>query len=310
MKKVFHLLRNNEQSGPFTIGELLQQHLNPNDLIWVDGESQSWSFPSEIPELGGQKEKNKKKEKKHEPAERVRREPVNRFYHDIEADAAALKKKIFEAQGRQPQLISMPPPMQERPEIISPVGEEIFFVDHSKQKHISGSQLLTAGIIAALVLGGVYGGRSFVNSSAQAVSTAASQIISLDEHAARKKAEEPVVSLAAPVTDSAVAAPVQAARKQFIAKRKKDTSTIAVVHTPVIQTQPETEKEIPIVEVPQMVVAEIPKPEIVKGGDEVATDNSRKKSFGQAVKGLFKKKKKEADAEPVKDESTVRENHR
>ncbi len=48
MDKVYLLLRNNQQTGPYSLGELLQQGLKPTDLIWVEGESCGWSFPSEI----------------------------------------------------------------------------------------------------------------------------------------------------------------------------------------------------------------------------------------------------------------------
>jgi hypothetical protein len=48
MKKVFLLLRDNVQSGPFTIDELLQQKLSADDLIWVDGFSHAWCPPSEL----------------------------------------------------------------------------------------------------------------------------------------------------------------------------------------------------------------------------------------------------------------------
>ena len=48
MNKVFFLLRDNNQLGPFTIDELLQHKLSANDLIWVDGYSHAWLNPSEL----------------------------------------------------------------------------------------------------------------------------------------------------------------------------------------------------------------------------------------------------------------------
>lgn len=48
MQKVYLLLRNNEQCGPFTLEELAQQDLRPNDLIWIEGQSNAWLYPTEV----------------------------------------------------------------------------------------------------------------------------------------------------------------------------------------------------------------------------------------------------------------------
>ena len=52
MKKRYLLLRNNIERGPFTLDELLQQQLVPNDLLWVEGESHEWKYFREIIDLG------------------------------------------------------------------------------------------------------------------------------------------------------------------------------------------------------------------------------------------------------------------
>lgn len=51
MQKVYLLLRNNLQSGPFNVDELLQHDLKPTDLVWEEGRSAGWSYPYEIPSL-------------------------------------------------------------------------------------------------------------------------------------------------------------------------------------------------------------------------------------------------------------------
>ncbi|MDQ3843960.1 MAG: DUF4339 domain-containing protein [Bacteroidota bacterium] len=51
MQRVYLLLRNNKQSGPYTLEELVQQGLNFLDLIWVEGKSTGWMYPVEIEEL-------------------------------------------------------------------------------------------------------------------------------------------------------------------------------------------------------------------------------------------------------------------
>lgn len=45
------MLRNNQQTGPHSLEELLQLDLKPFDLIWVEGKSYGWSYPTEIETL-------------------------------------------------------------------------------------------------------------------------------------------------------------------------------------------------------------------------------------------------------------------
>jgi len=45
------LLRNNKESGPFTIEEIQGISLKAYDLIWVVGKSAAWRYPGEIPDL-------------------------------------------------------------------------------------------------------------------------------------------------------------------------------------------------------------------------------------------------------------------
>jgi hypothetical protein len=45
------LLRDNKQSGPFTVDDLRVKGLKPYDLVWLEGKSAAWRYPSEIEEL-------------------------------------------------------------------------------------------------------------------------------------------------------------------------------------------------------------------------------------------------------------------
>jgi hypothetical protein len=51
MQKIYLLLRNNRQTGPFSLDELKSHALCKDDLIWVEGRSAGWSFPYEIETL-------------------------------------------------------------------------------------------------------------------------------------------------------------------------------------------------------------------------------------------------------------------
>lgn len=45
------LLRDNKQSGPYTAEEMIAKGFKPYDLIWVEGKSAGWRYPSELPEF-------------------------------------------------------------------------------------------------------------------------------------------------------------------------------------------------------------------------------------------------------------------
>ncbi len=45
------LLRNNEQTGPYSFEELVSLSLQPHDLIWTEGRSASWKYPVELDEF-------------------------------------------------------------------------------------------------------------------------------------------------------------------------------------------------------------------------------------------------------------------
>ncbi len=49
--KVYRLLRNNKEQGPFTSEELVIKGLKPYDLVWIDGRSAAWSYPGEMAEF-------------------------------------------------------------------------------------------------------------------------------------------------------------------------------------------------------------------------------------------------------------------
>src|SRR6187402_3989532 len=61
------LLRDNKQSGPYTFDELKEKGLKAYDLVWAEGKSAAWRYPSEIEELSA-----------FAPA--VEEQPFDRFY--------------------------------------------------------------------------------------------------------------------------------------------------------------------------------------------------------------------------------------
>lgn len=51
MQKIYLLLRNNKQTGPYSLEEIITSGLKSYDLIWVEGRSAGWRYPSEIDSL-------------------------------------------------------------------------------------------------------------------------------------------------------------------------------------------------------------------------------------------------------------------
>lgn len=49
--KRYLLLRNNQESGPYTIEKISSLGLRPFDLVWIEDESSCWKYPEEIEEL-------------------------------------------------------------------------------------------------------------------------------------------------------------------------------------------------------------------------------------------------------------------
>jgi hypothetical protein len=75
------LLRNNKESGPFSFDDLLKNGLKPYDLVWVQGKSAAWRYPSEIEEL-----------KPYAPA--IEEQPYDRFYKkNVQEDTPVQEEK-------------------------------------------------------------------------------------------------------------------------------------------------------------------------------------------------------------------------
>src|SRR5689334_5343867 len=51
MFTMYRILRDNKERGPLSLEELLALQLKPMDLIWIEGKSAGWRYPSEIDSL-------------------------------------------------------------------------------------------------------------------------------------------------------------------------------------------------------------------------------------------------------------------
>jgi hypothetical protein len=70
------LLRNNKETGPFTLDELKRMSLKAYDLVWIKGKSAAWRYPGEISEFSS-----------FAPA--APEQPFDRFYKKAVPESAA-----------------------------------------------------------------------------------------------------------------------------------------------------------------------------------------------------------------------------
>lgn len=86
----YRLLRSNKESGPYSQEEMIAMGFKPYDLIWVEGKSAGWRYPSEIPELQAY-------------APVIEEQPYDRFYKKpvVPARGTPLPQNFVEPVARQ-----------------------------------------------------------------------------------------------------------------------------------------------------------------------------------------------------------------
>jgi len=75
------LLRDNKQSGPYSFEELTAKGLKAYDLIWIEGKSAAWRYPSEVDEL-----------KPFAPV--IEEQPYDRFYKKRDTTVRKQEEKV------------------------------------------------------------------------------------------------------------------------------------------------------------------------------------------------------------------------
>lgn len=100
------MLRSNKQSGPYTFQQLVNLGLKPYDLVWVEGKSAAWRYPSEVDVL-----------KSYAPS--TEEQPYDRFYKKPE------EKKLEEVKpAGKPQEKVVSKPVEENKEEIPVLAAE------------------------------------------------------------------------------------------------------------------------------------------------------------------------------------------
>jgi hypothetical protein len=318
MQRVYWLLRHNQEIGPFTIDELMQQSIVATDLIWVDGAAHAWAYPKEIPEIAQRILASKE----------TKPQPKNS--DEIERKADQLRRQIL---AYRPVYFAKPKkeqPVEWREDtLLEQAKEQIEFTSHSYRKK-PAYDYVVAALVTVTMAASLYGGRTLLFSKQAQVQSQTAIPIKVEKPVplAEKKYEPVIATLdtARARTDSvASAAMVLTAPKPKHqgnrAAANVDTGNVVTDDslTDVAQNngvtlsstssemaKKEETKEEPKAEVKENKKAEVnvnkepvhkkESPDTTKAKKTEKTDGleENKKTFGQMLKGLFKKKKKEA----------------
>ena len=196
MQKNYLLLRNNNQLGPFTIEELLEQELLPSDLVWIEGKSLAWSYVSELNLLklarnssdalqhpaAGQTQSSvhsaphhKRKhprirrteivpphpasEQRSRPAAPLTPAPMSSAFSegDVERKAEELRQRALAAERGFHHRQPTPAQTQYQPDLIGAMDDDIEVVYHKKGLNIPFPQILVGGMVMAMLVAGWYG---------------------------------------------------------------------------------------------------------------------------------------------------------
>ncbi len=100
--KYYRLLRNNKESGPYRAEELIKAGFKPYDLVWEEGRSAAWRYPSEVSDFK-------------DFAPEVEEQPFDRFY---KKDKPAMQSKMPGNQSISVAIITEPSALKkEKPRI-------------------------------------------------------------------------------------------------------------------------------------------------------------------------------------------------
>ena len=288
MQKVY-LLRNNRKSGPFTLPDLLLQSPQPDDLLWIEGQSTGWTRLSDLELNLPAAEDNL---------------PTPETAPNLEAKAEALRRRALDVPPRV--FTRMPQASQHIAHEEEPEEEPILFIDHRKQKNNIIGEVLMTVFIVALLGGGFLGGRRLFHAQ-ESDTPAVTRMSTNDDHAATASPQPVVAQSAAPVSDSqsllatapaptSLAPSMPAMPKHHIKDSMARIAPANPAPSPDSEkvVKPEPPKPAPATHTEERSKAETPvaKTATTPANDENA-EPQKKKGLGQAIKNLFRKKKKD-----------------
>ena len=307
MQKVYLLLRNNQQTGPHSFEELLELHLRPYDLIWVEGKSLGWRYPTEIETLKpffATPEPAQKQEPTSKPIESIQRvinvNPSKKIFVSMPATSKQpvspkepvvdpIEQKAEELRKRAEAFIPQAPPVQTNfARDLNDAEEQytqwIYQTKSKKRNTVNKGTLAIVAICILLIAGGWWAGSSFVNSTSPVGKTSSEEAI--EEHLVPAAVEEKVTAenVALPKTETQTPSTSKSpVAKKIIEKDNAESKPIARQET----TLPETVKSNnETTELPAVVSEETKNEEPIQDAPV-----AKKKTLKEKINDLLKKRK-------------------
>jgi hypothetical protein len=349
MHKNYYLLRNNHESGPYTIDELLLQQLKPTDLVWVEGKMNAWCHPSELEELTTTYSINKTVKQKvpsrPRPIKQSPPAPTIKTKEDIETRAEEIRKNILMQSEQIQKTREIQVENDQTPTTYKLDEDAIEVVFHKKKRLLPGAHFSAAAVMM-LIISAVWFGKDIWVKNAQSPDSIARRMVSGEnlEQVNQLPREAKAMSFtplsfpqqeALPVVDVAETnmpdeiVPSATGNVFTVTTEPKIERSVArtEIETPV-KVEPVQKKEEPVVsnevkEVKEVTEAKEKEPvkkdsqakkEVVKdvrpketkkdsavvksdSNSEAVEETDKKKSLGQVIKGIFKKKKRSGEEE-------------
>ncbi len=282
MERVYLLLRQNTESGPFTLPELKQLQLQPTDLVWVEGTSTAWSSATCITEPTDDSFRGPETDSWESP----RTEPGRRSTEAAGAAAA------FVLESSRAQRSRVSPSHSD--------DEDIELILHKRDgATVSLVQLLGAAVVTALLALAWDHRFELLQTQDDSITYASAPVV----FTPRIPTPEPMQSLATGVSaDSGVAPLPNPIREKEPVKNSRNRKTPRQPQTAIATTsenntsgsgmeQPaNTEAPLVAPAIEEPVSADTPSVAAEKEAGE--SEQVKKKTLGQAIKNLFRKKDK------------------
>ena len=322
MQKVYRLLRNNQQTGPYSIDEIVQLGLKPFDLIWVEGKSGGWAYPSEIDSLKNyvpkvaQASNNKKKYAPPVEVEPKKQLPKNIFISmpanmprgfneekpdhsnlqdtpriSIEEKAEALRKRAQEyltSQTTEPQTLTT-----NYTRSITDVEEDYtswVYKTKTKKKKITAKQTATIVLIIGILGISAFGINTYFNTNNNL-----NTLLTANNNLSKKVAETNV--------ESNINEGVETIEPNTPVKKEKPSHKNKTIENQEVKNL-NTSINSDNVSLPEEPANEEKTEPYLEKEEPVITQTTepKKKTFKETINDLFKKKKKD---EPTGDEGVV-----
>lgn len=329
MQKVYLLLRNNQQSGPYSLEEILQLNLKPFDLVWMEGRSAAWRYPGEIETLRPYVPEAPQPDLPFKPIATAALDDVSAFQQQVPAPVNTSKKIFVSLPGRMATAVATDvnerreddkrtiqenivatnertqPIIEERPlqtnysRSLNEVEEDYtkWIVKKKIQKKTRLSRkdiLVVAGVFSIVLLGYfIFSSPSVINST-----PVQQQAVTTEKNVPATPAVNEEVQSTNSEPDVNAAANEPAHETKAAQGTRNSSSNTSRIQSPTVTK--EKTNEVPIVKVPdeEVVVNENNQQE----NKEVSQPKQEKKKLGEVLKGIFSKKEKKQATDPVDEE--------